>query len=40
MECKGGVGGCGKVKCFRNKSPSYSLSLREDKTLEAKLENL
>lgn len=37
MECRGV---CGKVKCFRNKPPSYSLSLRKDKTLEAKLQNL
>lgn len=35
MECRGGL--CGKVKCFRNKSPSYSLSSRKDKALEAKL---
>lgn len=37
MECRGV---CGKVKYFRNKTPSYSLSSRKDKNLEEKLENL
>ena len=27
--------GCGKVKCFRNKPPSFSPSSRKDKTSEA-----
>lgn len=37
MEC---MGVCGKVKCFRNKPPSYSFSLKKDKTFGGKAAEL
>ena len=41
MECRGGGGGvCEKVKCFRNKPPSYSLSSGKDGTWEAKMQKV